>query len=376
MDREATEATARISATGQPMIRDRLRYPWPEPPAADGATEIVAGLQWLRMPLKIDLDHINVYTISDNADGFWIVDTGIGDAAGREFWQRQLQSTLAGQQLRAVLCTHMHADHIGQAGWLCREYAVPLYMSLSEYLSSRLYQNSDGGETELRSHMLNYYRSTDIPEDVFKLLTIPGNRMHSEPLPPVFRRLVEGQTLTIGSRQWRLITGRGHSPEHICLYCESDRLLFAGDQVLPRITSNISVLPMDPEANPLWDWFNSLQLLAQLPDDILVMPAHGLPFYGLSERLVQIRQHHEHRLQDLYDACDDWCSANDLIPALFGRQLDGIGALLGIGECVAHLNYLLAQEKIERRRDAKGCLYYRKIPGLEQSAQTQSPVDL
>jgi hypothetical protein len=77
------------------------------------------------------------------------------------------------------------------------------------------------------------------------------------PLPDSFRRLVDRDTITIGGRYWQVIVGRGHSPEHASLYCPGLKLLISGDQVLPRISSNVSVFPTEPAANPLLhalDW--------------------------------------------------------------------------------------------------------------------------
>ena len=337
-----------------------LDYPHPEPPAADAAIELAPGLLWLRMPMQIDLDHINLYVLADG-EPFWIVDTGLGGEFGRGFWQTHFSGILAGRQLRAVLCTHMHTDHIGQAGWLCREHGVPLHMSLGEYLSCRLYQGESKSPEE-DDPMLAYYRRADIPDESFQLLlNRNGGPIMAEPLPRTFRRLIVGQQLEIGGRTWEVMVGSGHSPEHVCLYCANDGLLLAGDQVLPRITSNISVLPVDPEANPLLDWFQSLDRFGRLPADTLVMPAHGLPFRGIRQRLADIREHHLQRLEALYLACtgEQWLSAQQLLPALFRRELKPFEVLLAIGECVAHLNYLLAQGRLRRRRDNSGRDLYR-----------------
>ena len=83
-----------------------------------------------------------------------------------------------------------------------------------------------------------------------------GKRIHA--LPDSYRRIGDGEVLRIGQHDWRVIVGTGHSPEHACLYCPELKLLISGDQVLPRISSNVSVHPTEPDENPMADWLASL----------------------------------------------------------------------------------------------------------------------
>ncbi len=407
-----------------------LRYPFNETPAPGEVITIRDGVHWARMPLPIDLDHINVYLLEDGPD-LWIVDTGIAGEQGRELWTRILQQCFPGHQLRHVLCTHMHMDHIGQAGWLCREYQVPLHMSRSEFLSTWAYRSGDSPSFREQSH--HFYHRTGVGQEVMGVLTgtrpaqgraggadragggdnragggdksragggdksragggdksragggdksragggdnragggdkntrskkdakPKGARAGVEPMPNHFHCLQENRQLQTGEYEWRIMVGRGHSPEHVCLYCAEHGILLAGDQVLPRITSNISVLPLEPEANPLRDWFDSLEHFAQLPEDTLVLPAHNEPFYGLHERLRQIRDHHVEQLETLRRQCVEPQSAAGLMSSMFRRELSPMQTLLGIGECLAHLHFLMDRGEMQRELSDEGLYLY------------------
>ncbi len=341
-----------------------IRYPFDEPPAPGTARMALEGLHWLRMPLPMALNHINLYLLEDEG-GMWIVDTGLGDEITRSHWQNLFQGDFSGQSPQAVLCTHMHPDHTGQAGWLCREWDIPLYMSLGEYMSTRIFQEAsrDGDHSALEHIRLFYRRAGMDGTAVPKLGSGQGRAggFPREPLPPVYRRLQEGDVLEIGGRQWRIIVGRGHSPEHACLYCERDGLLLAGDQVLPRISPNISLMPMEPEGNPLRDWFQSLQRLGQLPEDTLIFPAHNTPFYGLQERLQALEIHHHRHLESLVKACAEPRAAVELMSVMFSRKLEGIQSFLAIGECLAHLNYLITEGRLERSLGEDGRHLYSAV---------------
>lgn len=339
-----------------------LQYPFDEVPAHGSTTEILPGLHWLQMPLPMALDHINLYLIEDE-EGWWIVDTGMSVGATRELWEQIFATALGDKPIVAVLCTHMHPDHIGMAGWLCEKWRVPLYMTRGEYFSGRAFSSMQKEDFSWTSSQ--HLRRSGFNEDQIEQYkqNFGGFGSIMTPMPGAFRRLHEGDTLSINGNRWHIVVGSGHSPEHACLYCESLNVLISGDQVIPRITSNVSVSGNEPEANPLKEWLESHEhFLATLPDEALVLPAHNTPFYGLHERLRVLIEHHKEHLLALEQACvEREATALELLPVLFKRKLDPSHIGLALGECVAHLNYLHQRGQMSRTEDDEGRYRYRSI---------------
>ncbi len=340
-----------------------IRYLFEDLPEAGEVREVRPGILWLRMPLPMaSLNHINLYLLED-VDGWWIVDTGIGIGDTETIWEQVFEEHLGDKPIKAVLSTHYHPDHTGVAGWLCERWRVPFYMSQTEYLTGMTFSRITSEHfTWMSEEYLTRcgFDSAQI-EDMKGRFGGMGEVMH--PLPTSYRRLVDGAHLRIGDTSWEVMVGRGHSPEHACLYSAGDNILISGDQVIPRITSNISVGGTEPDANPLKDWFVSLErFLEELPADALVLPAHNAPFYGLHNRLRYLIDHHEDHLLALEEACvDQDRTALDLLPVLFDRELDEHNLGLALGECLAHLNFLHQRGQVSRAVDEQGVYRYRSV---------------
>jgi len=353
-----------------------LEYPFEELPDPGIPREIAPGVLWLRMPLPMALNHINLYLLEDD-DGWWVVDTGVSAGPTRALWEQLFTSgALGGKPVKAVLSTHFHPDHTGMAGWLCDEWQAPFYITQAEYLSGLVFGRMSGEHFTWTSE--RHYIRCGFSEQQVELQKQRYGGMGSmtTPMPAAFRRLVDGQALTIAGRRWRVVVGRGHSPEHACLYCGSLNILISGDQVIPRISSNISVGSMEPDANPLREWIHSLeQFLENLPADALVLPAHNEPFRGLHRRLRHLIEHHEEHLVALEQAClEGEPTAYELLPVLFKRELDEMQVGLALGECVAHLNYLVQRGQLARRLDDDGRYRYRSVDDtLPQRLRKHTP---
>jgi len=157
-----------------------------------------------------------------------------------------------------------------------------------------------------------------------------------------------------------VLTVLGHAPEHACLWDRVGRVLIAGDQVLPKITTNVSVWPEQPGANPLRLYLDSLDRFQPMAPDTLVLPSHGLPFRGLHARLEYLRDHHAARLGEALDALVEPRTAAELVPALFRRQLDSHQLSFALGEALAHLHFLEAEGRAVRLIDTDGVHRFRK----------------
>jgi len=349
------------SAVAQERVRAKpaevLRYPF-EPPPADGShVEIVPGLLWLRMPMPMALDHINVYLLRDG-DGWALVDTGLGIPATFELWEKIFAQKLAGQPLTRVICTHCHYDHAGAAWWLQQRFGVPLLMTYGEFMMLRSLMGPPPDPLP-EAHREFYVRAGVSSEELDSMLTAMRKDPFMPRQPSHYQRIHPGELLQIGERQWRIVLGEGHSPEHACLYCEDEGILLAGDQVLPRITSNVMVSPIEPEGNPLKLWIDSLHRLGELPADTLVLPSHQGVFYGLHERLVQVHEHHAEQFALLTGHLGQvgCATAAELVPVLFPRLRSPVDRLMALGETIAHLN-LLHQDGVLLRTAGEGKIAY------------------
>jgi glyoxylase-like metal-dependent hydrolase (beta-lactamase superfamily II) len=330
-----------------------LTYPFPAPPAPGALLTVAPGVAWLRMPLPFALDHINLWLLDDD-DGYTIVDTGYGVERTRDLWEIVFAGLPPGRPVRRVIVTHYHPDHVGCADWLCRRWNVELWMTEAEFLSAHAVREGVAGYgTKV---MQNHFRHHGLDEERLKAQETRGNAyLRGVPgMPSTYRRMIDGDTVAVGVHLWRVTTAYGHAPEHVTLRCSELGVLISGDQVLPKITTNIGVWGNQPEGDPLKRFLDSLARFEPLPADTLVLPSHGLPFRGLQVRIEQLRAHHVARLAELAAACHEPRTAAELLPVLFSRALDDHQMMFAMGEIVAHLNYLMYAGRLERARDDQG----------------------
>ncbi|MGB8338830.1 MAG: MBL fold metallo-hydrolase [Burkholderiales bacterium] len=326
-------------------------------PAPGKVMEIMPGILWLRMPLPFALNHINLWLLKDG-DGWAIVDTGFGHEETKTYWEQIFSTVLAGQKITRVVVTHYHPDHIGSAAWLCQRWNAPLWMTAAEYLTAHALRNYSSGYEP--AAFLSLFRSHGLTDAQLKAQDTRGNAYARgvPALPATYMRMINGDVLRIGDHDWRITTAYGHAPEHATLYCDELKLLISGDQVLPRITTNVGVWGNMPEANPLELFLRSLDFFEPLPPDTLVLPSHDRVFRGLHFRLQQLRDHHAARLDEMVHALDKPKCAAELLPVLFRRALDDHQLMFAIGETVAHLNYLLHKKRVSRTQRNDGLYYF------------------
>lgn len=353
-------------------VADRLEFPYREAPEQASLKEVAPGIFWLRMPLPMSLNHINLYLLEE-ADGWTCVDTGIRGAETRRLWEELAANSLHGKAITRIICTHMHPDHTGQAGFLSEHFRAPLLMSRAEYYQAKSMFSMSGSSGSHWQAQEYFLRAGLDPDILRRMRESRGSFFPPDdgpPFPGSFLRLRDGDQLEIGGQSWRVLTGSGHSPEHVCLYNRELRVLLSGDQVLPVITSNVSVHPNEPEANPLPGWLAShARFREEIDNRVLVLPAHNLPFYGLHERLAQLVEHHEDRLLALEEACVSSRVAVELLPVLFSRQLEGPALFMATGECIAHLHCLMSRGRISRTLDGERYRYLSIDPNLAERAR-------
>ncbi len=345
----------------------QLHYPLGDALAPMGGTlDVAPGVKWIRMTLPFALNHINLWLLRDEIDGrqgWSIVDCCIHRDEAKTQWESIFANELQGLPILRVIVTHMHPDHIGLAHWLCERWNVRLWISATDYQVARIGcmgPTGFGGERAAEffaSHGLNS------PEAVTQIKARTGYFPSLVPsVPPQYRRMMDGDLLTIGGNTWRCISGHGHAPEHIALYCEALNVLIGGDMMLPRISTNVSVYEQEPESNALVLFLNSIDKFRALPQDTLVLPSHGKPFTGMHIRIQQLHDHHRDRLAEVLEACAARpCSAADILPVMFKRPMDMHQTTFAMGESIAHLHALWYSGQLQRAMGDDGV--YRFIVG-------------
>lgn len=343
-------------------MHQTMTYPHQKPPAAGELVRISPGVQWLRLPLPYRLDHVNIYLIED--DGGWaVLDTGLATEACRTAWDTVLAGPLAGQRLTRMIVTHYHPDHVGLAGWLSNRFDLPLAMPRPEYLYSLALQYAPGdlGADTYRP----FYRRHGLSPEVTELVLSRGHEYlrRTTGVPTTYHRIKHGDTLRIGARDFDVITGGGHALEQAMLLRRQDKLFFAADQVIARISPNVSVHAMEPDLDALGIYLRSLRSLRDTaPDDVLVLPGHGLPFFGLHVRLDELIAHHAQRCGLIADACrTSPLTVAELVPHVFHRKLDEHQTGFAFGEVLAHVNHMLGAASLELQTDQEGIDRYRSV---------------
>lgn len=340
---------------------DPLHYRFEDQvPTPGNVTEVADGVFWIRMPMGGKLAHINVWLLRDY-DGWTVVDTGIYSEDVKKHWLEIFAKHLEGKRVTRVIATHMHTDHTGLAGWICRHWDCELWMSRSDFYMCKVM--AADGPSDVPEDAIRFYRRAGFTEERLDNYRRRFGQFGASiaPLPAGYRRIQDGQYIDIGGREWRAVIGSGHTPEHVCLYCPELKLIIAGDQILPKITPNVSVQPSEPYANPLRDWINSCNHFRELlPPNLLVLPAHQSLYEGVHERLTALIDWHEVALEKLYDMCDTPKRAVDVFPALFKSKINDTSFFPATGESIAHLHCAKERRMLVCEEDSYGVAWWRQ----------------
>lgn len=341
-----------------------LRYPHETPPAtAEDAAwlEVADGIFWLRLPLPFALNHVHVWVLRDG-DGWFVIDSGIGGKFMQGVWDRLIAERLDGKPITRLLITHFHPDHIGSAGYLWEKFQPELLMTQTEWLTARMLALDV--DYSVRDVAVRHYGAMGLPDDITAQLTGNGNRYAAAiTMPPArFTPLTAGQILTINGDAWQVLTGGGHSPLQVQLYCAARNIFVSADQILPRISPNVSVWASNPTDDALAAYLKSLEETRQISADALVLPSHNLPFYGLHERLDELKGHHEERLEQIVALCRVRPhTIAEITTEAFNRPLDSVQTSFAIGEMLAHANYLLNKQALHKEIDKNGVWQFSSI---------------
>src|SRR3979411_3369921 len=327
---------------------EALRYPWESHPGPEQVFEVMPGLLWVRLKLPFRLNHVNIYLLADG-DGWAMVDAGFGKEESIAAWTILFEGTLAHVKITRLIVTHSHPDHVGLAGWIVERFDCPLHMSQVEYLQSVYHQNR--GTEERRNAQRLFFRRHGMDENLTdKLLGRGQDYLNLVSIStPSYRRISHGDEISIGTRRFKVITGGGHALDQVMLYCASDKLFLSADQVLGKISPNVGVGAVEPDQNSLGEYLASLaSLTTTLPYDVLVLPGHGVPFYGLKTRIKQLADHHEERCGLIANACrESPKTSKELVPVVFHKHVLDVHQMgFAAGELIAHVNYMLVEGRL------------------------------
>ncbi|MGG7644842.1 MBL fold metallo-hydrolase [Rhodovulum sp. YNF3179] len=342
-----------------------LGYPHPVPPAEAEAIEVADGILWLRLPLPMRLDHVNVYALRE-ADGWTVIDTGFATRRARAIWAKILEGPLEGRPVKRVVMTHHHPDHVGLVGWFQRDHGADLLSTRTAWLFARMLtldvQDRPAPET------LAHWRAGGMDPALYEKRAAERPFNFADvvaPMPLGFTRIAQGEVVTMGGRDWEVHTGNGHAPEHATFWCRDAALVIAGDQILPSISPNLGVYATEPEADPVADWLESCTRLARLArEGHLVLPGHKLPFTGLPTRMGQLIDNHHGALERLRHALAAPRTAAECFPPLFKREIGEGEYGLALVEAIGHLNHLHRRGEVTRRRRADGAWLWQRA-GVE-----------
>ena len=321
-------------------------FPIALPPALGGATSLGFGVHWLRLPVPGGLKHINLWLLEDG-DGWTLVDTGMNVTAAREAWEGPLARILDGRPITRIICTHHHPDHAGLAGWLAARHRAPVYMSAAEERLLRALVGPGTDPDVLRQRTAAFERAgLEITDLMRPVVALEGYRRATSGMPGEIRRLAGGDELSIGGVRWVALEVAGHTDGQIVLHAPAAGLLIGGDQVLPRITSNIGIYPEREDPDPVASYLDSFAALEALAPEPLVLPSHGDVFRGLRARLGELRRHHAETLARVEGLVAAPQTAAEVAERLFRAPLDPLNRMLALGESLAHLEHLVRRDRL------------------------------
>jgi glyoxylase-like metal-dependent hydrolase (beta-lactamase superfamily II) len=345
---------------------DTIRYPFADYPAPGTATEVADGIFWLSVPVPfVGLKQVNVWLLRDGP-GWTMIDCGYGEPRVIEQIEDTWRAVLGGRPITRLIVTHFHPDHAGNAAFISERWGLKPHMTQTEWFAANLAWLDR--ESDAITDRGAFYRRHGLPaNDVRQFLAEAVPYKAGVSLPGEYRRIREGSTILIDGHAWQVVVGEGHSPEHCSLYDGKRRILIAGDQILPGITTNVSTWPSEPEFDAVGAFLATCRkFLPLLAPDTLILPSHRKPFTNVRARLRELAAHHADRLNLILaaTAAMDEISAGDLIGPLFRAGLDGHSLGFAMGEIIAHLNHLVSLGHMRMTETKDSFRYARTATGV------------
>ncbi|SFI87326.1 MBL fold metallo-hydrolase [Thermoflavimicrobium dichotomicum] len=309
------------------------------------------------LPLPFPLKIIKAYLIQGK-NGYTIVDTGLKTQDSLDVWEKvRSEVGFSWTDVEKIVLTHYHPDHYGMAGTLQEMTQAPVYISETDWKQAMLFFDR---KSHLPEHMADFYRKHGLPENWVKQIPdhLKGFHQWVEPHPNV-QFLSAGQTIRLGDHVYEIVHTPGHADGHLSFYDAKRQILIGGDAILPKITPNISLWP-ECHHNPLALYFDTLNKLKEFPVK-WVFPSHGPMFDHYQERIAQLEEHHNKRLQTILEFVAEKGKVTTVETCfyMFGQNLSVHNLRFAIAETLAHLEYLRYENQlVQEEQDGK--FFYRR----------------
>jgi glyoxylase-like metal-dependent hydrolase (beta-lactamase superfamily II) len=327
--------------------------------------EIIPGIYQMQIPIHNNpLGHTNTYLVRGTG-GYLLIDAGWNSGEALASMKDQLDELgLTFRDITRILATHIHGDHYGLVHTLKQHTdAEVIIHRLEKDVLLRHYTTAD----DTLSDIERVFLSNGAPGDEIPMPGLPARDRQRLQTPVIPDTTLEGgETISTGEFDLLVIWTPGHAPGHICLYEPVNKLLFAGDHVLPVITPNISLLPYAGD-NPLGDFMKSLDTLEAL-DVERVLPAHESEYTDLRKRIHEIIYHNSQRNLEIKETLKDGpktayqvSSAITWVPESGGiryKDLPPMDKRMAVLETLAHLKAMLVDREVESCSE-EGMIYYR-----------------
>ncbi|MBX2885933.1 MAG: MBL fold metallo-hydrolase [Granulosicoccus sp.] len=321
--------------------------------------QVAEGIWWIRLPIALSVNHVNVYLLEDDA-GWVLVDTGLDSEPSRSVLTDAISVTpFAEKPIIKVIVTHYHPDHVGMAGNFTNagatENPAELLTSRTCWQTSNLL-HADNPPTPCveRVRFMQNAGINGIELESFKRRPPSSYAKMVCSLPRSYTRLIDQQTLKIGNRSWRIIIGNGHADEHVTLWSD-DNIAIVGDQILPAISPNLSVHFSEPNADVVSEWLESCVNFGSIADDeTLCLPGHNRPYTGVPTRCFQFLDNCEQIISRIEQSLKKPKTAADLMTDIYRREISSNEKFSLIGETMGYLNHLLNTNRVKRRVSSTG----------------------
>lgn len=256
-----------------------------------------------------------------------------------------------------VFLTHFHADHCGIAGEIQERSGAAVH--LSAFDERRLQYNNR--LEDLVKQVRDFYIRQGLPHKAMDALIKLISFLRKATIPfRVDRHLKPYGRYNVGDKSFEVIPAPGHTSGHMCFYFPEERILLAGDHILPEITPNLSPDLFQSDYRPLRSFLQSLESIRDLPVR-MVYPAHGAPLPDLKKRVDEIKAHHVERLQLLVKVLQDQRkTAFKISEDIFGTNLPDFDRFLALNETYVHLIDLMDIGLVTREKQ-DGLDLYRAV---------------